>query len=331
MTAAVPSPEPDASGWPVLPQQARPRPPMEVVLRTEEDLLALAPAVLGFWPDQDVMMQTYGAARSFHARTDLPFGASEDQARAMAAAFVGPAVRFEVDAVALLFTAADLEDADRVWPTLREEFHRAGILVICAIAADGERYRRLDEHPAGGPRGRLRAYDVSDHPIVLQALLEGRIGYGSRAEMVAALEPDPSRVSAVVRAEREAGRRGRQLSTSALVAVAHAIYDPVPPNPVEVADLLRVIDRDAAWLQLCGDGGPPAEEACRFWAAVLPQTPDEYVADVASVLGFAAWRRGDGAMAWVAVDRARRAEPGHESAERLAGLLEEAVPPPRPS
>ena len=45
--------------------------------RSPEDLLALVPIVLGFVPRESVVMLTFGAQRTFHARVDLPVREAE--------------------------------------------------------------------------------------------------------------------------------------------------------------------------------------------------------------------------------------------------------------
>ena len=48
-----------------------------LVARTPEDVLAVVPIVLGFVPEESVVMLTFGAERTFHARVDLPDHESE--------------------------------------------------------------------------------------------------------------------------------------------------------------------------------------------------------------------------------------------------------------
>ena len=51
------------------------------------------------------------------------------------------------------------------------------------------------------------------------------------------------------------------------------------------------------------------------------------LAPPASLLAFAAWLSGDGALAWCAIDLARQADPDYSLANLLAEALEGAVPP----
>ena len=58
-----------------------------------------------------------------------------------------------------------------------------------------------------------------------------------------------------------------------------------------------------------------------LWTEVLRRVETAYVAPVGCVLGYLAWRAGDGALARVAIDRALLADPQHP----MAGLLDEVL------
>jgi hypothetical protein len=61
--------------------------------------------------------------------------------------------------------------------------------------------------------------------------------------------------------------------------------------------------------------------------AVAASTPDEAAAEVCAVLSVAAYRHGDGALAQVAVDRCLAAEPGHRLAHLMLGVMAAGLPP----
>jgi hypothetical protein len=90
---------------------------------------------------------------------------------------------------------------------------------------------------------------------------------------------------------------------------------------VLLADL-RV--RDDAWARM-----DPAYQAqhCRLWTDVLRAAALDYAPAPASLLAFAAWQGGNGALASMAVDRALNADPGYSMAHLLAGAVEAALPP----
>ncbi|THV18618.1 DUF4192 family protein [Nocardioides caeni] len=59
----------------------------------------------------------------------------------------------------------------------------------------------------------------------------------------------------------------------------------------------------------------------------MRQVPDHYLPAPAILLGWAAWQAGDGALAWVAVDRCVGVDPHYALAEALGSILQRAVPP----
>lgn len=310
-------------------------PPRHLTVRCDDDLLALAPVLLGFWPDRDVVMVTFGADRPFHARVDLPRATeqSPDALEELAVTLVVPALRHGVRAVVLLFYADVPEDALGPWAEVGDVMHGAGIEVVRALAVGDRTYHALDASGVVGAPG--RAYDVTAHPFVVQALVDGRIAYRSRAEMEQSLQGD---VEAIARVEAAltASTPGRAAPTEhaehtgdtgeALGALRRLVAEERSPDDAEVATLLLGL-RPAEWRRIEEGVLGRAHEERRLWAGVLPRTPRRHAVRVASALGFAAWRSGDGAMAWVAVDRARAVRGDDPSTERLADLLERAVPP----
>ena len=115
--------------------------------------------------------------------------------------------------------------------------------------------------------------------------------------------------TAVDRALTEvAGGSGVGAATSASIAIL--LCD------VEIRDLLiarSVRDSDEPWVPML--------------IAVACATPDEDAAEVCAVLAVAAYRRGDGALAQVAVDRCLSTEPDHRLAHLMLGVMAAGLPP----
>ena len=59
----------------------------------------------------------------------------------------------------------------------------------------------------------------------------------------------------------------------------------------------------------------------------MRRAPLEVLAPPATLLAFAAWLAGDGALAWCALDRAREADPDYSMAALVERALTCAVPP----
>lgn len=297
---------------------ARPR---TLTARCPEDLLAVARVVLGFEPDDSVVMLTVGAGESFHARVDLPRG--DPDLDEVVELLTEPAARHRVDATVLLVYTDDARLARRTARRLRRALRGEGVGVIDALRVDDGRWYPLFRDRDGlGASG--VPYDVSAHPFVAQAVLEGRVLHGSRRELAASLGPVPDEVARVT------GARPCAAASQTWVAelLAHHLEAGTVPGPGDAARLLEAIAeprvRDVAW---CGMRRDTAREETRLWADLVRRAPDDLVAHPASVLAFAAWLAGDGALAWCAVDRACEADPTHSLADLVAGLLTSAVPP----
>lgn len=61
--------------------------------------------------------------------------------------------------------------------------------------------------------------------------------------------------------------------------------------------------------------------------ALARATPDDDAAEICAVLAMAAYRRGDGALAQIAVDRTLATEPGHRLAHLMLGVMACGMPP----
>lgn len=290
------------------------------VARAPADVLALVPVVLGFEPEDSVVMLTFGSEHQFQARLDLPPpGATDAEVAAVSALLVEPAVHHRVSRVLLVLYSHDAHAARRSARSLVDAFGAAGIEVLETIRADGSRH-----WPAIGP-GTGTPYDVSAHPLRAQAVLDGRVTHRSRDELAASLDPDPGRRAEVARVLARTPALGAD-EVSALLADCLATGR--EPGPVEMAGLLQaLVDprvRDVAWLSMTR---ADAVLHVDLWSQVVRRTPDERLPGAAAVLGFAAWLSGSGALAWCAVDRCLAVDPDHVLGGYVAQLLERAVPP----
>src|SRR3954465_5412779 len=81
--------------------------------------------------------------------------------------------------------------------------------------------------------------------------------------------------------------------------------------------------RTPARTSTCGE----TSYAARRPSARPRPPPPELRAPPATLLGFAAWLSGNGALAWCAVDCAQQCDPDYSLAALLADALAGAVPP----
>lgn len=311
------------------------------------DLLALVPYLLGFHPEDSVVLLTLGEAdRPFHARLDLPADAEEVPEVVDYLSTV--AVRHGLRRVALVVYSHDEELAAALAGPLVDRLEADGVRVPLTVRADGERWYCLGPcdrgcPPAGTP------YDLGVHPFTVEAVVAGRVTYGSREELRDSLVgTDPDEVEAVGGAADSALRRfqavGRhplgpaapEQARAHLVAeghwVAHRVReflaDGIRLGSEDVGRLLvamvSIEVRDVAWAEITHDN---ASTHVDLWRDVVRRAPRDLLAAPAALLAFAAWLAGDGALAWCAVDRCQEAEPGYSLAGLLADALAGAVPP----
>lgn len=289
--------------------------------RTPEDLLAVVRVVLGFDPADSIVMLTLGARHSCHARVDLPDLPGD--LSEVVEVLLRPALGHGAASVVFVLYTGNDALAQRAVRVLRRRFEGAGIACLEALRVDAGRW-----HPLLGARcDRARtgvAYDVSAHPFVAAAVLDGRVLHGSRADLAATLTTRTAEVAAVEAALPQPAATGSWVGQ---LVTRHAADGSVPSVPTCARLLVAVADplvRDAAW---AGINRATARRHVELWSALVRCCPHDLLPHAAGVLGFAAWLAGDGALAWCAVDRARAVDPDHSLARLVADLLEAAVPP----
>lgn len=301
--------------------------PMTLTARSPEDLLALAPVVLGFFPSQSVVMLTFGAAAPFHARLDLPREVGD--VADVVDALVAPACRHGVERVVLLVYGTDRLMARRVWRGLQRRFEQAGIAVVEALRVEEERWypllgrdQRAHEHGV--------AFDISTHPFLVQAIVDGRVTHDSREALAATLVADPEAVRRLTTLTRHRRRPVDLLGEGSWVEsslTADLVAATLPPDDRLARLLVAVQDlrlRDAAWSTLTRER---ARAAVSWWTHALVRCPEPLVAAPAALLAWSAWLHGNGALAWCALDRCEDATPGYGLGRIVADLLEGAHPP----
>jgi hypothetical protein len=341
MTHSEPG-RPDQAGRPARPDQAA-RPCVRA--SGPADLLALVPSLLGFHPEDSVVLLTVGpATQPFHARVDLP--ADADALGPLAAHLTEVAVRGTVSRVAVVLYTRDGVLARTVACALGAELGGAGVDLVCAVRADGSHWWPLDGAGGSDLGAPGTSYDVSSHPLMAQAVVDGTVVLGSRRELADTLVGnDPgeteevstraeavlSRLAAAAAPRGPDGARDRLRAEAPWVArrVRRFLEDGERLKTGDVARLVAVTTvsvevRDVAWAEMSQAN---AARHVDLWRDVVRRAPLHLRAAPAALLGFAAWLSGNGALAWCAVECAQEAEPGYTLAGLLSEALAGAVPP----
>jgi hypothetical protein len=311
------------------------------------DLLALVPSVLGFHPDESiVLVVTAGEAGQLHARLDLP--RDEEEAVETVRVLLNAASRAEARQVALVAYSVDDEPAAALADLLRLELELRGVDVMCAVRADGERWFSLDCVDDCCPLDGRR-YDVLSHPITAQAVLDGKVTYDNREALADSLiGTDLDAVEAVEEAAAEAMRRLRAAARHPLgpespegtrrhlVTEGYWVRERVrrylrTREPLDCHDAGRMVVattvievRDVAWAEM---NRSHASIHVELWRDLVRRTPLDLLAAPSALLAFAAWLAGDGALAWCAVERCQEAAPDYNLATLVSQALAGAMHP----
>ncbi|GII00421.1 DUF4192 domain-containing protein [Planobispora takensis] len=314
------------------------------LLGSAEDVLGAVPYLLGFHPDDSLVIIGLkgGPPRGrvhLTVRWDLPLSDpglgrtlpmlhEEGITQVIAIGYgPGPLVTPAADAVMALF-------------------HESGVALLDMLRAEEGRYwsyicSRTDCCPPSGT-----PYDREAGTIAAQAIVHGLVALPDREALERSLDPvdGPERAAmrrATARVVEGMRRRLREcddvdgLAAEIVadgVARVHGtigVYASGGRIDDEQAarlglDLAVIRIRDEAWTLITDE---THEIHLRLWCDLTRRLEPRFVSPVASLLGMAAWRSGDSALAGIALARARRADPGYSMANLLLQALHHLLPP----
>ena len=332
-------------------------------VKTPTDVLAVVPYLLGFTPERSVVVIAMRDRRVvFQARADLP---PTDEIAAVAGHLATVVARQRVDSALIVAYGADADVTPTV-DVLRESLEARRVRVSDALRADNGRYwsyvcRRSECCPPSGT-----PYDVATTALAAEATFAGLSPAASRRNLEARLAPVDglARIAmgaATERAERRlsaliddaAGRsatgdgrptsdggRTSQLECANLaraavyeaggraVNAANACIGRIAPLDDDALAwlallLVNVPVRDYAWERVDRDVGGSVD----LWTDVVRRVEPDLVAAPATLLAFAAWRNGGGAIASIALDRALEADPAYPMARLLLDAIDNGLAP----
>ncbi|SEC26624.1 protein of unknown function [Amycolatopsis tolypomycina] len=312
-------------------------------LRDPAQLLAALPYLIGFRPAKSVVLighEDPGDTPGLVLRGDLPRREHRvHQARALAARFAAgrhigvtlavvgghrrpgkpPPHRDFVDELAAALGERDLPVLHALWTP------------AISTGAPWACYR-LEECAGALP-------DLRTTVIAAAATEYGTVAFDSREELEALLAPRTPEAVA-----RRADRLSRMTSPPWPVAtrvneaasVVRAAFVRqrkgegalTDEEAILLACALRLPEiRDACLAMAVPPKTTQAREAERLWLTLVRETPAPDRAEAATLLGFTAYMRGDGAFAGMALDNALEAQPGHVLASLLKRVLHHGTPP----
>jgi hypothetical protein len=314
-----------------------PSTPTTFVARSATDLIAVVPAVLGFHPEDSVVLLTFGPpGGSFHARVDLPVETTEQEC--VTDVLVDAVVANRVRRAAVLLYTDDIEAARAQGELLVGRLVELAVDVIEVVRVDAGRWWPVPEDGSPGS-----AYELETHPFTAQRVFEGHVVHRDRAELADSLvgtdEEDAVAVALsatrfvdLAATSREASDPARRFLRSEArwlqQRLRTRLEDGRPIGPSDAGRLLvlasLVPTRDVAWAEITRETSGTHVD---LWRELVRRSPRDLLPGACSLLAFAAWQHGDGALAWCAIDRCLEVDPDYSMAHCVAEVLTRAVPP----
>ena len=315
-------------------------------LRSIADLIAAVPYLLGFHPAESVVVVAFRDRRLiFVARVDLPpAGTAPTLQRAAAGHLASVVAKQDADTA----TVIGYGPAQRVTPAVEAvdvALDRAGLTVVDVLRVNEGRYW---SYTCGDPRccpPDGTPYDPTVTEIAAAATYAGRVALPDRAALARQVAPIGGAAREAMRRATERARR----RLDALLATAPAT-DPRGQRALRKAGAVaireaiqrhraggRLSDDEVAWLGLLLTHIPVRDDAWErigpddwqisLWVDLVRRVEPRLAAAPASLLAFAAWRCGQGALASVALERARQVAPGYPMAVLMDEVLRNGIPP----
>jgi hypothetical protein len=279
---------------------------MDLVVQSPDELLAAVPHVLGFKPEESVVLVPFGPGLPI-TRVDLPKNAADREA--VWDAISGPYGRHARPGARLgiLCFTEDRRSAELASQHLSNRLETVGITTHLRLWADGERWHEFNTGATG-----LQTQDAAER-IAATTVLTGTVQpAASRASLAASLVGDREPIAQVIHTARTSAASSTPSAERdwALDRLEQFHADGNRLSDVDGARMLVALEtistRDALWEDMSTQNTP---SHIALWSDLTRRAPDEVRAAPASMLGFASWLRGDGARAWCALDPAERPAP----------------------
>lgn len=290
---------------------------MTLTVRSLDELVAAIPHLLGFKPEESIVFLPMRSDLPV-ARVDLPTTAPERDFvwRSISDAFTRYAQ--PGTSVGIVCITADRAMAEEVGPEFAARLNTIGIGTRLVLWADETRWADLGTGDMG-----LQTDSARDR-IAAATVLAGRAQpSASRDSLATSLVGDREPVALLLPEIRDAARdhTSKLEGRWALSRIQRFQRDGVRLSDADTARLLVAVEyiptRDRLWLAM--NRGNAASHVA-LWTDMTQRAPDDVRAAPASLLGFAGWLSGHGALAWCALDQVPKDKP-----YALADLVATAV------
>ena len=303
-------------------------------------LIAALPAMLGFVPEQSMVLVTVdrgGLGCAVRADlTDDGLSAARQMCEVAATSAPEVAVLVIVDEAGAMCRLCN-DEYRMLTAEVQTALDAHGVVLWAAHVvnrvAEGGRW-----HCADGCGNSGTVDDPSSSPLAAAAVLDGRRLYGRRDELVDVVAvTDTERAQgmcALIEAAAHDG--GSRPDTAARGDVEHVMATAAEHSrsgALTDADVARIACaladprvRDTLYALCVGATSVQAE---RLWSTLARLLPAPWRAEALVLLAFSAYTRGDGPLAGVSLDAAIEADPEHRMARMLCQALNTGMRPER--
>ena len=294
-----------------------------VVVRTPDELLAALPHMVGFNPQESILVVPVSRGLPM-SRVDLPRTA-EDRAEVVRNLH-GPYARYARPGaqVALVCVTEDRRSAELASQHVAAGLEKAGVGTQVRLWATDERWVEFNTGEAGN-----RTQETSTR-IAAESVMAGTARPApTRASLAESLIGEREPLAALLTAVREATKKSTPVAERnwALDRLEQFHADGNRLSDPDAARLLVAIEstetRDALWQDMSRDN---AREHSALWTDLTRRAPDEVRTPAASLLAFSSWLEGNGAKAWCALDQIPEGPP-YSMASLVATVLQGGVHP----
>lgn len=310
--------------------------PIRLTITSTVDLLAAVPCLLGFHPtDSLVVLAMRGGQVVFAARGDLPRRRTSKASLAAHADQIAAVVARQEAQAATVIGYGPPERVDRAVTAICDALADRRVKIFDTLRVTSGRYWSVgcDNPECCPPEG--TPFDVTTSPVAAEAVFAGQVVLPNRTALTRSVAPVRGAArKSMCQATLRAMDRLAALSPEALVREGKAAVRSALSR-AETGDRLR--DDEVAWLTLllCHRRvrdfawrlTTPDDWQTTLWTDVLTRAEPDLAAAPATLLAYAAWRCGNGALASVALERALRADPEYPMALLLDETLQDGTPP----
>ena len=296
---------------------------MDLVVQSPDELLAAVPHVLGFKPEESIVLVPFRPGLPI-TRVNLPTNAADREE--VWDALSGPYGRHARPGarLAIVCFTQDRRSAELASQHLSNRLETVGITTHIRLWSDGERWREFNTGQTG-----LQTEATAERIAAATVLSGAAQPAANRASLAASVVGDREPITQLLPAARAAAAvstpgaerdwaldRLEQFHTD-----GNRLSDGDGARMLVAMETIRT--RDALWEDMSRENHT---SHLALWNDLTRRAPDEVRAAPASMLGFASWLHGDGAKAWCALDQVPADRP-YSMAAIVASALQNGIHP----